>query len=331
MGGAMKTVIYCGREVSVRPGETVLEALEREGCEPPSSCRTGVCQSCLLRAVDGEPPESAQRGLRAPLKSRGYFLPCVCEPDENLAVVRPGRAEETVDARIVDRRRTGVGVAVVTVEPADSFAPRGGQFVNLIRGDGVTRAYSVANLPDRDGVLELHVRKVPGGEMSEWLHDGPIVGRSVELRGPAGECVYPRESDRPLLLVGTGTGLAPLVGVLRDADRHDHDAPVVLVHGVRGRHDHYYGDELKSLDDACESLDLQICKSSERTAVERRMIDRLLEATEDVLADVSEPVAYVCGPPDDARRLQKELFLAGVPSDDILSDPFVGGFEGDGD
>jgi NAD(P)H-flavin reductase len=97
--------------------------------------------------------------------------------------------------------------------------------------DGLTRSYSLASLAS-DSLLELHVAVRPWGFMSRWLTTS--IGQPVGLRGPFGECCYrPDNRRRPLLLIGTGTGLAPLMGVLRDALTRGHSGPIRIYHGAR--------------------------------------------------------------------------------------------------
>ncbi len=95
----------------------------------------------------------------------------------------------------------------------DAFEFNAGQFVNLQRSDGLTRSYSIANIPQQSNTLEFHIRRLPGGKFSEWLHDEVSVGDSIAVSEPRGHCFYlPERHDQGILLVGTGTGLAPWQG-----------------------------------------------------------------------------------------------------------------------
>src|SRR5205085_691623 len=126
---------------------------------------------------------------------------------------------------------------------------------NVVRpGDGLVRSYSLASLhsppglPAGDTLLELHVRKVTGGQMSKWLHDDVAVGEPLELRGPSGDCFYVAGRPvQPILLIGTGTGLAPLYAIARDALRHGHTGPIRLYHGGLDPSGLYHVDELRRL------------------------------------------------------------------------------------
>lgn len=320
----MTTVNFGEMRIEVEDGETVLRAMERAGCEVPSSCRAGVCQSCLMRAVDGEPPEGAQRGIRAPLRALGAFLPCVCVPNEDLVVRRAGIGPQTVPARIISRTHFTPTVAAIELRLLGEFDARGGQFLNLVRSDGLTRAYSIANLPDRTGTVRLHVRRVEGGRMSTWLHEADIIGGKVKVRGPAGECVYPSEgAHRPLLLVGTGTGLAPLVGILREALRQGHDAPITLVHGAKNPERLYLTERLRSIAAENPHIGFHPCASTSDGGDPQIRVGSLVDVVADVCPNPTDHLAYVCGRPETVKRVKQSIFLAGASSRDIFSDPFI--------
>ncbi len=333
------SIRYGAITCALEPGETVLEGLERHGASIPSSCRTGACQSCLLQARSGTPPELAQRGLRETWRQRGYFLACVCRPSEDLEVAPVGAAEERA-ATIAELTRlspsvTRVRLAVATQAGRSDWNHEPGQFLTLLRADGLARSYSIASLA-REELLELHVRHMLGGRMSTWLHEQARVGDAVRIRGPLGECFYtagaPEAADAPLLLAGTGTGLAPLWGILREALRRDHRGPITLVHGARAPAGLYLQEELAALalsaqrsrlryvpcalelpEGALPSRELAVGTITE---VARRELDTLTEAK-------ASARAYLCGDPGSVKSLKRALFLAGVSLRNIFSDAFV--------
>ena len=135
----------------------------------------------------------------------------------------------------------------VHLRPEGPFDYRAGQYLTLLRGDGLARSYSLASLPGEEA-LELHVRLLPGGEMSGWLGTQARPGEAVRIQGPVGECFYvPGQPEQPLLLAGTGTGLAPLYGVVRDALAEGHTGPIWLFHGARERRGLYLVEALREL------------------------------------------------------------------------------------
>jgi ferredoxin len=219
-----------GGEYELAAGETVLDCLHRHGQQLASMCRAGICQCCLMRAESGEVPVVAQQGLKDAWKSRGFFMSCVCRPTADLAVARCD-ALPVHQARVLQVRRLSPRVLSIGLSRPEGLRFSGGQFVQLVRPlDGLMRPFSIASLPG-DAMLELHVALQPDGQMSQWLAQAQ--GQCVELRGPLGECCYPAgERDRPVLLAGTGTGLAPLYAVLRSALQSGHTGPIRLFHGA---------------------------------------------------------------------------------------------------
>jgi CDP-4-dehydro-6-deoxyglucose reductase, E3 len=110
----MPSVIYEGQRYELEPGETVLEALLRQQVQVPNSCRAGVCQSCLMRAVGGAVPEKAQAGLKDTMKARGYFLACSCHPEGDLEIKKAG-ADVQVPGTIAGLERLSPSVVRVKV------------------------------------------------------------------------------------------------------------------------------------------------------------------------------------------------------------------------
>lgn len=309
-----------GQRVECTDGETVLEALAREGIKVPSSCRVGVCQACLVQAVSGDPPTEAQVGLREALRKQGCFLACVARPKAPLVVAPPNGLE--MEATLVGLERLGSNVLQLRLMPAQTLDYQAGQYIQLIRPDGLARAYSLASLPS-DEALELHVRVVRGGQMSEWLASQAPIGSRMRIRGPAGSCTYVAgQPNQPLLLAGIGTGLAPLLGITRDALAQGHSGPIHLMHGARTQEGLYLEATLQAL--AAEHPQIQV----QRCVVEGPLpADAVGGALEDqVRARFSKLQgwrAYICGRPETVSRLKKVLFLAGCASRDILGDAFL--------
>jgi NAD(P)H-flavin reductase/ferredoxin len=314
-------VIFDGRDCEVLPGESVLDCLLRSGVAVPHSCKAGACQSCLMKASPGDALESAQAGLKDTLRAQGYFLACSLRPVADLAVSLPGGEVRTAAriSRLEALNETVLRVRLRTAEPFSYFA---GQYVSLIREDGLARSYSLASLP-ADGELELHVRRIPGGAMSEWLHGESPEGETVWLQGPAGNCFYvPGRPDEPLLLVGTGTGLAPLYGIVRDALAQGHTGPIWLFHGALTPAGLYLTDELQEL--AARYCNLQYVRAVLRDGgsdgVETGELDVCVRSR---LPSLKGYKGYVCGDPALVNSLRKKLFLAGIASKAIYADAFL--------
>jgi len=311
------------RDYECRKDETVLEALTRQGVLLPSSCRSGVCQTCLVRALRGRPPASAQEGLRDTLRLQGYFLACICRPDEPLEVGLVDVARRPCVGKVVARDYYNESVLMLRIRPCDPFTYQAGQFVNLVQtGTGVTRSYSLASLPGEEW-LELHIKRVPKGRVSGWLHDRLREGEEVTFFGPAGDCFYvPGRPDQPLLLVGTGTGLAPLYGIVRDALEKHHTGPIHLFHGAVSREGLYLVEALQALARRHANLSYTPCvlEGPPPAGGVQGPIDQVLF---DHYGEMGGRRIYLCGDPALVEGMKKRCFLAGASLTEIYADPFT--------
>jgi NAD(P)H-flavin reductase/ferredoxin len=320
---------YEGTPYELLPGETVLAGLQRQGVPIPSFCRTGVCQTCLVRATSGRPPANSQVGIRETWAERGCFLACQCVPDEPLEV-EPCDVIKTCASRVLGVEALCSDVLRVELEAPGGFEYRAGQFLQLERAGGVSRPFSIASLPGSDRI-ELHVTLRADGAMSQWLRTA--TGQSVTVRGAFGECFYlDNEPDRPLLLAGTGTGLAPLLGVTRAALASGHRGPIHLYHGSTRREGLYLWDELGALVESSPRLRVfgsilpepgappVPAPSESRWQLAHQALDQLLLA--DTLDSFASRV-YLCGSPELVQRLRKRVYLCGTPRARIHCDPFV--------
>lgn len=309
-----------GREFELAEGESVLDCLDRNQAGVPSFCRNGVCQSCLLRAEEGEVPSAAQVGLKETWRSQGWFLSCMCRPTGDMRLARCD-ATRKFPSQVVDVALLSERVLRVRLARPEGFEYSAGQFIQLLRAeDGLMRPYSLASTANED-LLELHVALLPQGRMSQWLSGA--TGQRVELRGPFGECFYvPDEPSRPLLMAGTGTGLAPLYGVLRTALQAGHAAPMRLLHGAASREGLYLWSSLDELANRHDQL--QITGSTPGGDADARISERTLQQ---LALECGLPLAecriYLCGNPDFVRSLRKQLYLAGTPLARIHADPFL--------
>ncbi|PRP95512.1 Ferredoxin--NAD(P)(+) reductase [Enhygromyxa salina] len=312
-------------ELPLNPGESVLDALLRGGVEVPHACRSGVCGSCTMVCTSGELPEQAQAGLREVEREQGLFLACQCHPRTSLELERLGDDAATA-AEVVEHTWLSDSVVRLRLRPRAPLTYAPGQYLPLARADGLTRSYSLASVPSED-LLEFHVRRVPDGRMSRWLCDEVGPGTQLTLMRPRGSCCYPsNELDAPLLLVGVGTGLAPLWGVVREALARGHRGPITLIQAGARPASLYMRDELQALAQAHAQLRvhaLVLDGAATEPGLEQANVvsfaSQLIEASETPAAWLS----FVCGDAEIVKALRLELFLAGVGSRRILADAFV--------
>lgn len=318
----MPAITFDGQLYPLAEGESVLDGLLRNGVKAPHSCKAGSCGSCLMRADSGAVPVRAQAGLKDSWKAQGYFLACVCHPETDLTVATAG-SDAQLGATITALDLLSADVLRVRLHCDAPLTFRAGQYVTIIREGGLARSYSIASLPDESD-LELHVRRITGGRMSGWLHSEARIGERVSVLGPSGECFYvPGKEDQPMLLVGTGTGLAPLYGILRDALRHGHRAPIHLFHGALHRGGLYLVEELRRLTASHAHLAYTPAVLQDDECPADLAVGPIDQVVLKRFPKLNGWRGYVCGDPALVQSLKKKLFLSGIASRDIFADAFV--------
>ncbi len=317
----MTTISYQGKIYGCRDDETVLDALTRQGVNLPFSCRSGICQTCLQRCTRGEVPERAQLGLRNRLRASGYFMPCRCVPTSDITV-EPPRADDLYTPAIVHaKERVAPHVMRVLLEPAAPLVHHPGQFVNVRRSDGLARSYSLAGLPD-DYFLELHVQRKRNGAMSNWIFDTLKAGDEIELQGPQGECFYRGDDpEQPMLLIGTGTGLAPLVGIVRAALAAGHRGEIYLYHGTHAASGLYLREAIEALAARHANLLYRPCVSGDAPS------NAFLPGRAHAIAlrchlHLEGWRVYLCGLPQMVHETHEAVLARGALPEHVHADPF---------
>jgi len=309
----MSIVCYKGSKYTLRAGETVLDGLLRHGCDVTYSCRSGSCHSCLLRAVSGKPPEVASRGVDQFLRASGYFLPCKCVPDTPLFLEDPDPKHLRIRAQVADKQILSCDLCRILLEPARNLNALPGQHITVVDRQGQARPYSLAGLPDEDYYLELNVRRVSGGAVSSWLYHQLRVGDEIAIQPPSGNLVNRNPPpSQTLILLATGTGLAPMLAILRDALRRDDYAQVVLFHGGRTIADLYADGMLRRM--ASENARLAYFSCLSRPAARAPWLSgRITRHFPGILAGTSDADVFIAGHPEmvrDARALCLEHGIA---------------------
>jgi ferredoxin-NADP reductase len=318
----MVTITYQDERYQCRDDETLLDAFLRQGVDFPFSCRSGACHVCLHRTEAETIPPEAQSGLSAELQGKGYFLPCKCHPTVDMEVLPPEGSDLFVDTGVVEKKLMAEGIQRIRLEPYKNLDYQAGQFLNLRDAEGNLRSYSLASVPGEDYFLELHIRCVPQGKVSSWLCNSLQVGDMVSVQGPEGECYYrPGNPEQPILLIATGTGLAPLLGVARQALLSGHTAPIHLYHGGRTEADCYMHAELLDLAAKHKNFHYTAVVQDEAAAegfVSGDIGDIALASHN----DLHGWTAYLAGAPDMVSALEPRLLNAGLSKELLLTDPF---------
>jgi CDP-4-dehydro-6-deoxyglucose reductase/3-phenylpropionate/trans-cinnamate dioxygenase ferredoxin reductase subunit len=226
------------------PREFVLDAAERAGYSMPSSCRKGACNTCEAGLLEGEVD---QRGRGRRTAQDGMALMCRAQPRADLTI-RPKRFEridvfrrKTITAKVFRLTRPASDVTILTLRfPIGLRAPfKAGQYLQIVMEDGDRRNFSMANAARNNDGAELHIRRVPGGKFSMEALSKLSVGHPLQVEIPFGD-FFLRESTRPVVLLASGTGFAPIKSIIETAIHAGNRPPMHLYWGGRRREDIYF-------------------------------------------------------------------------------------------
>ncbi len=300
----------------------MLDCLLRHGIKVSYSCKMGTCQACLLKAEGCELPAGTQTGLPKNLKLENYFLSCLFYPDSDIKVSQTTTSSLFKKAVVVEKNKFTDDILQLILEPLDVFEFYAGQFVNLKAEGETVRSYSLASNPNESERLELHIKRMRNGWMSNWLFDELLVGDQVEYQGANGTSFYTKDnSDKPMLLIGTGTGLAPLLSIIRYALSVGHRGEIILYHGTRHATGLYLNSQLIALADKVKNFSYFACLSGE-IEFDGTLHGRANDLALQKYKDLTGWQVYLCGEPEMVKKTQRCAYLAGANLDEIHTDPF---------
>lgn len=318
----MKKISLDGRALVCEDDESLLDALLRQQVDIAFGCRQGICQNCMARSLDAPPPEPAQHGLKDVLRRQNYFLSCLCYPQQDMTISLTGQEDLFGEAIITGKRLLNAETLLLTLKchaQPDYFA---GQFVKLRRADGLIRSYSIANSRQDGAVLSFHIRRLNGGRFSEWVHRDLAVGDSIGISEPQGLCYYlPGDSAQNLLLIGTGSGLAPLAGIIKEALQQQHNGNIHLFHGSRDVDGLYWIEEMQDLARQYPQFQYTPCVSR-GSRPEGVAGGRAHDVAMSMLDSLKGWRVYLCGHPDMVHQSKRLAFLKGARFQDIYADAF---------
>lgn len=274
-----------------------------------------------MRAKSGTIPENAQLGLKQNLINKHYFKACCCVPSDDMNIEEPRTGDMFTYGVIAKKELLTPDICRLLIEPATDIYYHSGQFINLRRDDGEMRSYSLSSVPREDYFLEIHVKKVDNGLFSHWMFNVLNENDEIEFQGPNGHNFYATEDNKqPLLLIGTGTGVSPLIGIARDALLSKHEGEIYLYHGSHNQQGLYLDKALRELDQRYSQFHYFGCTSGEESDgfIHRRANEIALEKHR----DLHGWQVFLCGQPDMVASTQAMAEAAGADSQAIKSDPF---------
>ncbi|MGI8505677.1 MAG: MmoB/DmpM family protein [Solirubrobacteraceae bacterium] len=311
--------IDCGAE------ETVLDAAFRQGYNLAYGCREGQCSACKCYLLEGdvELERYSNFALSDTERSNGYALMCRAMPESDVVIellhydpdnyrlenaIRDGTATVTAITELTH------DIVAVTLSVGEGLSWLPGQYLDLhVPGaDGVRRSFSIANLPGEDRV-ELMIKRYPGGPLSGMLGNEIDSHSQLQFTGPYG-AFHLRRSERPILMIAGGSGMAPILAVLRQLASEGYGRSVRFFYGAREQRDLFALDEIARLDERLADFRFE--------PVTGRFVH---EAVDEYLggSEIADPDVYMCGPPPMLEAAETMLAGRGVHSARIFQDKFT--------
>ena len=320
-----------GREFSARPGETILAAALRQGIVLPYSCKNGTCASCKCHLVEGQvlypfnPPEA----LSLDEMSAGASLACQAVPGGDL-VIEAHEIEQVADIP--------VRMLPARVESLERFTPEimrlrlklpragrlqflAGQYIDILLPGGKRRAFSIASAPSEADFIELHIKHVDGGGFTGHVFDGMELRDILRLEGPLGTFFVRRDTERPIIMMGGGTGFAPLKSMIEELIEAGDPRPIELFWGVRQESDLYARKLIKQWTEQLGSFSFVpvLAEPGDNWSGKTGFVH---EAVLDAHADLSPFDVYMSGPPAMVHTARDTFLAAGVSEEHLFYDSF---------
>ena len=336
------SLVPSGRKFDVDDGETILQAALRSGIVLPYGCKDGACGSCKSQIVEGQVDYGhyQSKALSDAEKDQGGVLICCATAKTDVVIkARVVAAEGMIPVRKVPCRvqsitKAAPDVAIVNLQlPAnDKFEFLAGQYIDILLKDGKRRSYSMANAPHQGNVIELHIRHTPGGAFTDAIFgSGTPSANAVKekdilrFEGPQGTFFLREDSTKPMVMLASGTGFAPIKAVIEHAASKNITRPIVLYWGGRRPQDLYQMDLAKQWEKTLPNFKFVPVVSdalpednwSGRTGFVHKAV------MED-FPDLSGHQVYACGAPIVVQSALKDFVAqCKLPEDEFFADAFT--------
>lgn len=332
-----------GFQIEVRPGqhtiqaeanETILDAALRQGLMLPYGCRDGACGSCRGKVLSGavDHGKAQIHTLNDNDRRAGFALFCCASAQSDLSIeIRELRSSQdvpvkTLPARVEKLTRAAPDVMIVELKlpPSERLQFFAGQYIEILLKGGKRRAFSLANPPNDDAFLQLHIRQVPGGRFTHHVFNTMKERDILRLRGPHGSFFLREESTKPMLLVAGGTGFAPIKAIVEHAIAEGSTRPMSLYWGGRGRADLYLWQlaQTWALAHAHIRFVPVLSEATSNDAWSGRSGFVHAAAMQD-FPDLSEHQVYVCGSPAMITAARRDFVgQCRLPENEFFADSF---------
>jgi CDP-4-dehydro-6-deoxyglucose reductase len=315
-----------GAAFEAGPEESVLEAATRQGIALKHECTFGGCGTCRVKLLDGSVRyDEMPMALTPEEADAGYALLCQARACADLVVSSgpPQVSAPALRCGAVVRGASPLSKDVVHLQlevEADDFAYAPGQYMNVLLPDGAHRSFSMASVP-RGNLVDFHVRRIPGGRFTDVTLPALGPGDRLDVEIPLGDFRYHAEDYRELLMVATGTGLAPIKSILESLMDDEDCPPVALYWGARTPSDLYFAGEIATWASRLYEFRFEPVLSRADDSWRGRR-GHVQDAIAQDLGDLSGHSIYMCGSPVMIADAKRNFLARGASLDHIYSDGF---------
>ncbi len=324
------------KELTVQGGSPLLFTLQDEGIFIPSACGgKGTCAYCKVKVLEGGGPvlPTELPYLTSEETEDHIRLSCQVKVRSDLAIEIPDdlfliREFKVRVDRIEELTLYIKGITLALVAPEEGIAHKPGQYIQLeipkykLSSAPEFRAFSMASLPGKGQKIELFVGLVEKGIVSTYIHDYLKEGDELVMRGPFGDFYY-RDSEREILMIATGTGLAPILSILRHMREDKVRRETTLFFGTRVEEDLYCVEELRELEKELPDFSyiptLSRVPDSSSWEGERGRVTDLIEKR---IPDGADLDVYICGSAEMVDSCLKILEKKRIPGEQVYFDKF---------
>ena len=332
------TVQPSGRSFSVDRDEPILSAAIRQGIGLPYGCKDGACGSCKSKMLEGRVIHGAHqsKALSAEEEAAGWILTCQAAPQSDVVVEArtvPGAGEFAIrkmPSRVTSITKPAPDVAILQMQlPAnDRLQYHAGQYVEFILRDGARRSYSMANAPHTQEAspgIELHLRHLPGGKFTDHVFGAMKEKDILRMEGPFGSFFLREASTKPMILLASGTGFAPIKAIIEHMQFKHSQRHAVLYWGCRSKADLYLHEW--ALNAAAAMPNLTYIPVLSEPKPEDDWCGRTGLVHQAVMHDhpnLMNHQVYACGAPIMVESAQRDFVMkSGLPDDEFYADSFT--------
>jgi CDP-4-dehydro-6-deoxyglucose reductase, E3 len=329
------TILPSGHQFTTRENETILEAALREGFPLPYGCRSGACGTCKGKIVEGRVDygQAQEATLTEEEKRSGLALFCCahCETDLVIECREIGALKDiqirTLPCRVEKMVRAAPDVMVLHLKlpSAERLRFFAGQYIDVLLKDGKRRSFSLANAPHDDTLLQLHIRNYAGGTFTDHVFSHMKERDILRFEGPFGTFFLREDTDKPIIFLASGTGFAPVKGILDHAFHKGIQRPMHLYWGCRVRSDLYMQDLAEQW--VREHPNFRFTAVLSEARPENHWAGRTGLVHQAVMADypdLSGHQVYACGAPVMVEAAHRDFTRErGLPDDEFYSDAFT--------